>query len=57
MSRYLVSYLNTMKKILAKIDKGTPDKDRLLLVILFAVFAFVVVMDVAIMSEVAIAAL
>lgn len=46
-----------MNKLLKKIDKGTPDKDRLILVILFAVFAFTVVMDVAIMTNLALAAM
>lgn len=46
-----------MKNLLKKIDKGTPDKDRLILVILFAVFAFTVVMDVAIMTNQALAAM
>ena len=46
-----------MKKLLRMIDKGTPDKDRLILVILFAVFAFTVVMDVAIMTNLALAAM
>lgn len=40
-----------MKKILDHLDKKTPHKDRLLLVILFAVFAFTVVMDIAIMAN------
>lgn len=46
-----------MKKILEKLDKGTPHKDRLLLVILFAVFAFAVVMDIALFASMALDAL
>lgn len=38
-----------MKKALEYIDKNTPHKDRLVLVILFAVFAFTVVLDVVVM--------
>ncbi len=40
-----------MKKILNHIDKHTPHKDRLILVILFAVFAFTVILDLAIMAN------
>ena len=39
------------KKVLQHIHKQTPHKDRLLLVILFAVFAFTVVLDLTIMAE------
>lgn len=40
-----------MKKIIDHLDKQTPHKDRLVLTILFAVFAFTVVLDLAIMAE------
>ena len=40
-----------MKKLLEHIDKQTPNKDHLVLTILFAVFAFTVVLDLAIMAE------
>ena len=40
-----------MKKALDHIDAQTPHKDRLALVILFAVFAFTVVLDLTIMAN------
>ncbi len=40
-----------MKKILQHIDKQTPHKERLVLTILFAVFAFTVVLDLAVMAN------
>ncbi len=40
-----------MKKALQHIDKQTPHKDRLLLVILFAVFAFTIVLDLTIIAK------
>ena len=44
-----------MKKILQHIDKQTPHKERLALVILFGVFAFTVLMDLIWYAETTIA--
>lgn len=46
-----------MKKILDHVDAQTPHKDRLALVILFAVFAFTVILDLTVMANDALARL
>ncbi|MEI7477123.1 MAG: hypothetical protein WCJ81_00845 [bacterium] len=40
-----------MKRILKKINKQLPHKDRLALVILFGIFAFTVLMDLAYFAD------
>jgi hypothetical protein len=44
-----------MKKLLHVIDKQIPHKDRLALILLFGVFAFTVLMDLAWYAEASLA--
>jgi len=50
---YMHLFIKTkhMKKAIQHLDTQTPHKDRLLLVVLFAVFAFTVLLDLTIIAE------